>query len=76
MMYDVTYRLGELASRDEFVLKVSIAKNELETYIYTTRMNLFEEIVEWISTEGQRQELNEELDKAEEWLYDQSNVCA
>jgi len=47
------------------------AKNDLETYIYDIKEKLWDDELEKVSTEEQREEAREALSAAADWLEDE-----
>jgi molecular chaperone DnaK (HSP70) len=59
---------------DELRQRIALAKNNLESYIYSARGHLEEsEVVTKVSTEESREQLKTMLMDSEDWLYDQSD---
>jgi len=62
--------LAQLDERDQFTAAIHKSKNEVESYIYEARDRMYDEDVELVSTEEQRDEFRVQLTEAEDWLYD------
>ncbi len=63
--------LSDLLRSFKYTQEKAEAKNELESYIYGTKEKLWDEELEKVSTEEQREEAREALNNAAEWLDDE-----
>jgi molecular chaperone DnaK (HSP70) len=61
-------KLSALHENDQMQVKIAVAKNNLESYIYEVRGKLDDEEIEKVSTEEQREELRALLSESEEWI--------
>ena len=64
-------RLNELQSRDEEKLANEKAKNALESFLFEFREKLYNEEVEKMSTEEERNKISDALSKVSDWLDDE-----
>lgn len=72
VMRETKAKLTRLTRQDELRKEIAQSKNSVEAFIYNTRNTINEnDEVAVVSTEGQRQEVLDALEKAEEWLYEQ-----
>jgi hypothetical protein len=56
---------------DNFQKRIASAKNELESTIYSVRERMYEEEVEQVSTDEDREKINEFLSETRDWLDEQ-----
>ena len=66
-----TTRLKDLQARDEAKAANERAKNMLETHIYDMREKLFSDEGVLLSTEEEREKINQALSEASDWLDDE-----
>lgn len=64
-------RLKDLQARDDAKVANERAKNLLETHIYDMREKLFSDEGVLLSTEGEREKINQALSEASDWLDDE-----
>lgn len=70
-------RLDKINRREEEKRKTAEAKNSLESYIYSTKEKLEStDGIEKVTTEEQRNYFREELNTAEDWLYEEETTAA
>ncbi|CAO3649389.1 unnamed protein product [Cunninghamella echinulata] len=64
-------RMQELDTKDNLRREREDAKNNLESYVYRTLDFLYDDVVETVSSEEQREELREKLSETSDWIYDE-----
>lgn len=67
-------RIEELTRKDREKQAVAKARNDLETFIVDMQDKLYQDMFEKSSTEGERQEIREQLSAATDWLYENDNA--
>ncbi|CAH1796840.1 unnamed protein product [Owenia fusiformis] len=66
-------KIDDMRKKDEEKRLLEIAKNELESYIFTYQDKLYQEDYEKCSTEEERSVLSGKLSEASDWLYEQED---
>ncbi|CAO3607724.1 unnamed protein product [Cunninghamella blakesleeana] len=64
-------RLQELDLKDKLRREREDARNSLESFVYRTMDFLYDEVVEIVTSEEQREELREKLSETSDWIYDE-----
>ena len=71
MILSVFFRLKDLQARDEAKAANERAKNMLETHIFDMREKLFSDEGVLLSTQEEREKIDQALNEASDWLDDE-----
>lgn len=63
--------MQELDLKDALRREREDARNSLESFVYRTLDFLYDEVVETVASEEQREELREKLSETSDWIYDE-----
>ena len=64
----ISYRLDQLHAKDIAKLENERTKNSLESFLYNFKDKLYSDAVEVLSTEEERNKINEKFSEVSDWL--------
>lgn len=68
-------RMASLDEKDAKRRAREEARNHLEAFVYRIQDFLYDEVVELVSTEKERETLREQLSAASDWLYEEGEYA-